>query len=185
MARAKEPKFDWPRGVSNKAAVLLEAAGWTPETAQGAPVEILMRTNGVSKSSAAAAVAEPLPDEIQLVRSITGRFPGKDTWEVLCREIAKHDEGDLREAWAEHVLSGRSRVDYIGWLRKAKVKADSREYGGSVAIIAKPSGGHANGTAAGIKKLPNDYEFDKLVDRFIEEGVPAAVAYQAALAQYG
>ena len=167
---------NWPKGVSGKSIATLEAAGITPEQAQEMDVEELI-TLGVARTSAKLACKRPVPEHVQLVRSITGLYPPEIVWDAMASEMEGLTKEQLSEGWVKHVMGGGRKNDYAGWLRRCKIAAQG---------ISVPLPNFMRPKTNGHLPEPVVDEVDKRASELAaKNGWSQSVAYRVALTQMG
>ena len=169
---------NWPKGVSGKSIATLEAAGITPEKAQEMDVEELIAL-GVARTSAKLACKRPVPEHVQLVRSITGRYPPEAIWGAIEEHMDGLTKEQLSDGWVKYVMNGGNprNPNYAAWLRNCKLAAQG---------ISVPLPNFMRPKSNGHLPEPVVDAVDKRASELAaKNGWSQSVAYRVALTQMG
>ncbi len=165
---------DWPKGMSGKSRKALEDAGLDPDTASRLSVEQLVAL-GCAETFAKLVVQERVPEYIETIRVVTGRYPNKAIWDALEQQTAGLTKEQLTSAWSEHLMNGGNPMNYIKWFSIARRIASQPTNVLPVPSFLRPA------TAAQIKPTPNMSAVDMKAREIENGGVAPHIAYRMAL----
>lgn len=165
---------DWPAKMSGKSRKALEDAGLDPDTASEMAVEDLVAL-GCAETFAKLVVQERVPEYIETIRVITGRYPNKAIWDALEQQVAGLTKEQLTAAYSQHLMNGGNPMNYNAWFSIARRIAATPPSVLPVPSFLRPA------TAAQIKPTPNMTAVDMKAREIENGGVAPHIAYRMAL----